>query len=74
MMNTAINRFAGAVGGFIAGAIAVVVIRSAFDLGITLLPFGKLLADLAPGLIIGTLLGFCFPKLFSWLTAILPTD
>lgn len=62
-----VERIFGAIGGMIVGAVVCVVIRLSIGAGLTLLPLSTLLFQLMPGLVIGALVGFLFPRPFVFL-------
>jgi hypothetical protein len=68
------TRFEGLIGGAVAGIILTFMMRSIFDLDIPLLPLGQLLGHLIPGILIGSILGTCFPRVFACFTFFLPTN
>ena len=69
-----IERLAGGLGGIVAGAVAIAVLRIFFDMSVRVLPVSGLIIDLLPGMVVGLILGVIFPKFFKWIFLFIPTS
>ena len=65
-MRQILLRMVGAFSGLVGGVLINAFVRILFGLGVTIIPFEVFLVEIAPGAIIGTIVGAVWPRAFPW--------